>query len=264
MTITLFQVDSFAREPFKGNPAGVCVLDHPADEKWMQNLAMEMNLSETAFLWPERDEYRLRWFTPSFEIALCGHGTLAAAHILWEQKYLKEHEVAKFITKSGILSAQKRGTKIFMDFPSQPPKPCPVPPSLQDLSIGNILYCGTNYQDDLLVEIESEALVRDFQPKFDTLQSLARRGFIISAKSSHEGYDFVSRFFACDAGFDEDPVTGSAHCCLAPYWAEKLGKNNLVGLQTSKRSGFVGCELKSDRVILNGTALTIFRIELLI
>lgn len=261
--VTLFQVDSFSHAPFKGNPAGVCIVKQPMDEEWMQNVAMEMNLSETAFLWPEGDAYRLRWFTPTVEVALCGHATLAAAHILWEEKYLDKDKAAQFITKSGALSAYKKGAKIYLDFPSEPPSPCSPPPYLPDLVNGKIIYCGSNNQNDLLVEIESEELVRNFKPRFDILKTFTIRGLILTAQSKNKDYDFVSRFFASSVGVDEDPVTGSAHCCLAPYWAEKLGKLALTGFQASQRGGIVGCELNGDRVIINGTALTIFRIEMM-
>ncbi|MCA9508213.1 MAG: PhzF family phenazine biosynthesis protein [Myxococcales bacterium] len=263
MSIIVFQVDSFSSVPFKGNPAGVCVLNEPANEKWMQDIAMEMNLSETAFLWPQGNKYGLRWFTPSVEVNLCGHATLAAAHILWEQKYLSENETAKFITKSGLLSASKRGEKIYLDFPSQPPTQCLPPLLLTEAFDEKIVFCGNNHQNDFLLEFESEALVRNFKPKFDVLKKLAIRGLIVTAQSFNKDYDFVSRFFACGVGVDEDPVTGSTHCALAPYWSKKLASNNLVAFQASKRGGVVGCELKGDRVILSGAALTIFRIEML-
>ena len=263
MGIRGFKVDSFTAEPFTGNPAGVCLLNEPRDERWMQAVAREMNLSETAFLLPEGDGFSLRWFTPVAEVALCGHATLASAHILWEERILAPGDTARFFTKSGELRARRRGDLIEMDFPAKPEEPAEPPANLLEAMGAKPTYLGRNAFDYLLL-LESEAAVRAAAPDFGLLRSVDVRGVIVTAPATTPGYDFVSRFFAPAVGVDEDPVTGSAHCCLGPYWAEALGKLDLVGHQCSERGGTVRVAVRGDRVLLQGHAVTALKGELLV
>lgn len=265
MTIPIYQVDAFADKPFAGNPAGVCILDRPADEKWMQSVAMEMNLSETVFVVRREDgDFDLRWFTPAVEVALCGHATLATSHILWETGILKREEVAHYHTQSGVLQARQVDGLIELDFPSTPPEDCDTPDGLlQALGLESAIYIGQS-RFDYLVEVESEGIVRGLTPDFAKLLFFGVRGVMVTAISSSDEYDFVSRFFAPGAGIDEDPVTGSAHCALAPYWAAKLGKTELSAYQASARGGRLRCTLAGDRVKLAGSAITVLRGELTI
>ena len=263
MSWTIFQVDAFADRPFAGNPAGVCILEKPAPEKWMQVVAAEMNVAETAFLVRRTDgAYDLRWFTPTVEVDLCGHATLASAHILWEEKHLAPGDGAHFHTKSGPLRAWRDGQAIRMDFPSEPPAAEDPPPTLVEAVGASFTYAGRNRMD-WLVELADEAAVRAVRPALRPLAELGVRGVIVTARSATPERDFVSRFFAPAAGVDEDPVTGSAHCALAPYWAAKLGRPGLVGYQASARGGTVQCTLAGDRVVLGGTAVTVLRAKLL-
>lgn len=264
MSTSIYQVDAFAEKPFTGNPAGVCVLDAPADEAWMQSVAMEMNVSETAFVVRREDgDFDLRWFTPAVEVALCGHGTLATSHILYELGILKPDEVARYHTQSGLLQArQVDDGMIELDFPATPPEDCETPEGLLEaLGLQSAIYVGRP-RFDYLVEVDSEELVRTLTPDFARLTSLGVRGIIVTAKSDQAELDFVSRFFAPGAGINEDPVTGSAHCALTPYWANKLGQNELSAYQASKRGGGLKCTLAGDRVKLAGKAFTVLRGEL--
>jgi len=255
------QVDAFSAKPFAGNPAAVCVLAHAADKKWMQHVAREMNLSETAFLFRHDDAWNLRWFTPTVEIDLCGHATLASAHVLWEDGHLPPGAQARFDTKSGRLTADRRGEWIEMDFPSQPVQPAEPPDSLLEALGVRGKYVGRN-RTDYLVEVESEAEVRALHPDMTRLRALPMRGVIVTARASSAGFDFVSRFFAPGSGVDEDPVTGSAHCALAPYWSAQLNKTSMLGFQASSRGGVVAVRVAGDRVILGGQAVTVLRGEL--
>ena len=266
MTKTIYQVDSFTDAPFAGNPAGVCILPEPRDDHWMQNVAKEMNLSETAFL-VKQDEgyggYGLRWFTPAVEVDLCGHATLASAHILWETGELAADRQARFHTRSGLLTADKRaGGWIEMDFPAQPEERTDAPAGLSDALGVEPLYVGQS-QFDLLVEVESEAAVRAMQPSIALLEKIPARGVIVTSRAASDGFDFVSRFFAPRVGVNEDPVTGSAHCCLSPFWSKRLGRNELVGYQASARGGVVRVRLDGERVHIGGQAVTVLRCELL-
>ena len=231
----------------------------------MQNLAMEMNLAETAFLVPlEGGDFSLRWFTPVAEVALCGHATLASAHALWEEGVLEQDEVARFHTKSGLLTAERRNGLIELDFPVTREERTDAPEGLlESLRITNPVYVGRS-RFDYLVEVESEQLVRSLDPDHARLRTIPARGVAVTSRSDEEGVDFVSRFFAPGVGVDEDPVTGSAHCTLTPYWAERLGRTELLGYQASKRGGFVRVRLEGDRVKLGGQAVTIFRGMLLV
>jgi len=263
MSIKIFQVDAFTSEPFKGNPAAVCLLDGPQNEKWMQDVAREMCLPETAFLTPEGDGFRLRWFAPKAEVDLCGHATLASAHVLWVEGVLAEGETARFETRSGSLTAEKRGDLIEMDFPAEPERAVECSPPMLEAALGaQLCYVGEN-RFDLLVELDSEETLRHLRPNFSLLKKIPGRGVMVTSASNSPDYDFVSRFFAPSLGVDEDPVTGSAHCCLGPYWAEKLGKTELVGYQASERGGIVRVRIEGDRVILGGDAVTVMKGELI-
>ena len=280
MAIKIIQVDAFASVPFSGNPAAVCLLDRPRDDGWMQKVAAEMNLSETAFLTPAGDGggrggdggrgwegscFGLRWFAPKAEVDLCGHATLASAHVLWEEGILPAGETARFDTKSGSLTAEKRGGLIEMDFPAEPERPVKCSPPMLEAALGApFSYVGDN-RFDLLVELDGEETLRGLRPNFDILKKIPVRGVMVTAECDSPDYDFVSRFFAPSLGVDEDPVTGSAHCCLGPHWSRKLGKNELVGYQASKRGGVVRVRVGEDgkRVKIGGEAVTVLKGDLL-
>jgi PhzF family phenazine biosynthesis protein len=258
----IFQVDAFTDKPFAGNPAAVCILPEAAAEDWMQHLANEMNLSETAFLVRQEDGFNLRWFTPAVEVELCGHATLASAHILWEQGFLSSDRQARFFTRSGLLSALRKDQWIELDFPAEPEMQTEMPEALLKAFGVSVRYVGKN-RFDFLIELESAEAVRKMVPDFALLRSIAGRGFIVTSRSDSSQYDFISRFFAPAAGVNEDPVTGSAHCCLGPYWAKKLGRKELVGYQASARGGVVKVRVGGDRVYLGGQAVTVMRATLL-
>ncbi|HEY7388085.1 MAG TPA: PhzF family phenazine biosynthesis protein [Bryobacteraceae bacterium] len=265
MGVRIVQVDAFTNAPFAGNPAAVCVLPASPSEDWMRQVAREMNLSETAFLTPNSDGYNLRWFSPSVEVALCGHATLAGAHILWEDGHLPANVQARFHTRSGVLLADKRGEWIELDFPATPAELAGVPAGLL-AAIGaatedSALFVGKN-KFDYLVEVGSENLLRNLHPDFTMLRKVPVRGVIVTARSEAPEFDFVSRFFAPGSGIDEDPVTGSAHCALGPYWADRLGKSQLTAYQASSRGGIVRVTVKGNRVLLGGQAVTVLRGEL--
>lgn len=261
----IFQVDAFTDEPFRGNPAAVCLLEKPQPDSWMQDMAREMNLSETAFLLKIQEGFSLRWFTPKTEVSLCGHATLASAHILWEEEILQPAEEAIFLTKSGKLIASKKNNGIEMDFPSISVEDADAPKSLIGALKIKPSYIGRYVRSSgpsYLIEVESEDILKNMDPDFGRLGFEDAKAIIVTTISKSSCYDFVSRFFAPALGIDEDPVTGSAHCYLAPYWARKLQKNELVGYQASKRSGVVHCRVSGNRVFLKGKAVTIFRGEL--
>jgi predicted PhzF superfamily epimerase YddE/YHI9 len=262
MSLPLWQIDAFTDRPFRGNPAAVCLLPGPRPESWMQDVAREMNLSETAFLHPEADGYRLRWFTPAVEVDLCGHATLASAHALWEQGRLRPEEAARFHTRSGPLTAERHGAWVRLDFPATPCAPCAAPPGLLPALGVEARSVGQN-RFDYLVEVATEQAVREVRPDFAALARVPVRGVIVTAPATAPRFDFVSRFFAPASGVPEDPVTGSAHCCLAPFWGERLGKDDMLGCQVSARGGVVGVTLAGNRVYLRGQAVTVLRGELL-
>jgi PhzF family phenazine biosynthesis protein len=257
------QVDSFTDRPFGGNPAAVCILDAPADEGWMQLVAREMNLSETAFLHPEEDAFRLRWFTPMSEVDLCGHATLAAAHVLWEEGHLDSRAPARFQTRSGLLSATRDGPWIELDFPAEPVEPVEGPAWLPDALGTAVRHVGRNRMY-WLVEVGHEADVRGLTPDIGRLVSLPVRGVIVTA-AADEGasHDFVSRFFAPRVGIPEDPVCGSAHCALTPYWSRRLGMRSLLALQVSPRGGVLRLRDEGPRVVIGGQAVTVLVADLL-
>lgn len=229
----------------------------------MQNVAREMNLSETAFLLRQGDGFSLRWFTPAVEVDLCGHATLASAHILWEIGLLSPNESARFQTRSGLLTAQRQGDWIEMDFPAEPAKPADAPPELAAALGIEPRFVGRN-RFDYLVEVDSEEAVRIMQPDFNLLRAVPTRGVIATSRADSPEYDFVSRFFAPTVGIHEDPVTGSAHCCLGPFWRDRLGKEELIAYQASARGGIVRVHVRGDRVLLGGQAVTIWRGELIV
>jgi PhzF family phenazine biosynthesis protein len=261
MGTRITQVDAFSARPFAGNPAAVCLLSAGRAESWMRDVAAEMHLSETAFLEPCEDGFRLRWFTPAVEVDLCGHATLASAHVLWEEGRLAEDAEARFHTRSGLLTARRRGGGIEMDFPATPPQPAAAPAGLAE-ALGPPLLGSGRSRFDLLVEAESAAAVRAMRPDFTALARVECRGVIVTAASGDPPFDFVSRFFAPAAGVNEDPVTGSAHCCLGPFWGARLGKTEMTARQVSARGGTVRVRLAGDRVILAGQAVTVLRGEL--
>jgi PhzF family phenazine biosynthesis protein len=261
MGLRITQIDAFTERAFAGNPAAVCLLEQPREDSWMQLVAREMNLSETAFLLPRDGGFGLRWFTPTVEVDLCGHATLASAHFLWEQGHLGADQPARFHTRSGLLTAEKQGTWIEMDFPATPAEPCESAEVLESAlgvkaaSMGRTCF-------DYLAEVANEETVRALKPDLAALGRLKVRGVIVTSRASGSGYDFVSRFFAPASGIDEDPVTGSAHCCLGPFWKQRLGRDNLIGFQASTRGGFVRTRCVGDRVRISGQAVTVFRGEL--
>jgi PhzF family phenazine biosynthesis protein len=261
MGLKIFQADAFTDKAFAGNPAAVCILTDPRDDAWMQNLAREMNLSETAFLRKQEDGYGLRWFTPAVEVALCGHATLASAHILWETAMLAPREQARFHTLSGLLTAERKGDWIELNFPATPEQQATPPPRLMEALGVAPKYVGKS-KFDYLVEVEKEETVRNLKPDFGLLRAMQVRGVMVTSQATMAGYDFVSRFFAPGSGIDEDPVTGSAHCCLGPFWSKRLGKNELTAFQASRRGGTVRVRVRDDRVYLSGQAVTVFRGEL--
>jgi PhzF family phenazine biosynthesis protein len=260
---SLYVVDAFAERAFAGNPAGVCLLEEPAEEAWMQAVAREVNAAATGFACPEGGGLRLRWFTPAVEVALCGHATLATAHVLWETGQRPVTDEIVFQTRSGPLTARRDRDRVVLDFPAVRDEPCPAPPGLLEALRATARYVGKG-AFDYLVALEDEAAVRGLQPDLQKLQELAVRGVIVTGPSQDPAFDFVSRFFAPRSGIPEDAVTGSAHCCLGPYWSARLGKSALVGHQVSARGGVVRVEVRGDRVWLGGRAVTIARGELLI
>ncbi len=261
MGLRIVQVDAFTDTPFRGNPAAVCLVPEPQTDLWMQLVAREMNLSETAFLHRQKDGFSLRWFTPTVEVDLCGHATLASAHVLWEDGHLGPDQQARFHTRSGLLTADRRGAWIEMDFPAKREEPVPAPPGLAEALGVTPKYVGRN-QFDYLVEVEAEEAVRSLKPDHTALAKLPVRGVIVTSRAATHEFDFVSRFFAPGSGIPEDPVTGSAHCALGPFWAARLGKKELVAYQASTRGGVVRVRLADDRVLLGGQAVTVLRGEL--
>jgi predicted PhzF superfamily epimerase YddE/YHI9 len=261
----IYQVDAFTPKPFAGNPAAVCVLASAAQEDWMQKVALEMNLSETAFLFPEGDGYRLRWFTPTLEVSLCGHATLASSHVLWSEGFLPPAQPARFHTLSGLLTARREGGWIEMDFPAQPAVPCEKPEWLER-SLGVPVLTIARSNSAYLAEIAPGPALRALKPDLAAMERGLRRekliGVMVTCLSQDPDYDFLSRFFGPAAGVPEDPVTGSAHCALGPFWSQRLGKNPLVGFQASSRGGVVKVRCEGNRVFLGGQAVTVLRGDL--
>lgn len=263
MGVTITQVDAFTQTPFAGNPAAVCLLPEPGDEHWMQQVAREMNLSETAFLHRQENGFRLRWFTPAMEVDLCGHATLASAHVLWEAGYLRPEEQARFYTRSGLLTATQQGAWIELNFPVTAAMPADASLELEQALGITPVFLGQG-RSVYLVEVDSEATVRRLTPNFLLLEQVAARGVIVTSRSASSEYDFVSRYFAPRAGINEDPVTGSAHCALAPFWGARLGKSEMRAYQASPRGGVLRVRLEGERVVISGQAITVLRGELLV
>lgn len=262
MTLPLALIDAFTGEPFAGNPAAVTLLDRPRPAEWLQAVAREMNQAETAFLLRQDDGFGLRWFTPTVEVDLCGHATLASAHYVWEGEILGADQTVVFHTRSGPLTAGREGEWITLDFPATPATACQPPAALLPalgLTRGEIRRSRFDY----LVVVENPALVRRLEPDMGRVATIPSRGVIVTAPSDRPDADFISRFFAPQSGVNEDPVTGSAHCALAPYWAERLGRAELVGYQASPRGGIVRVRDAGERVWLGGQAVTTLRGTLL-
>ena len=249
----LYRCNSFIGPGCEGNPAGVCLLPAPRDEKLYRDIAVTMGCSETAFLYNEDGVFQLRWFTRAArEVDLCGHATLAASWVLWEKDFIAGGDPVNYRTRSGVLTAALKGQDIFMDFPVKPVVPLKVDEyPLAGLLGVKVLFMGKAWFD-LLVEIDNEDDIKQLKPDFKALSAISIRGIIITARARSKEYDFVSRFFAPSIGIDEDPVTGSAHCALADYWSKKLLKVKMIGYQASPEGGIVGVQYKKDRVTLSG------------
>jgi PhzF family phenazine biosynthesis protein len=262
VTVPLYQVDAFAATPFAGNPAGVCLLPAAADAGWMAAVAKETNLPATAFVHADGNCFGLRWFTATAELELCGHGTLASAHVLYEAGRVEHGQPVQFQSRSGLLTATARDGWITLDFPAMPERNVAPPPGLAEALGVELRYVGRS-KLDCLVEVADEAAVRDLRPDLTRLREVDARGIIVTSRSQTADRDFVSRFFAPSVGIAEDPVTGSAHCCLAPYWAAQLKKSELVAHQISARGGVLRLRLDGDRVGIAGQAVTVIRGQLL-
>lgn len=254
--IRCLQIDAFTDRPFAGNPAAVCLLDAEQDASWMQAVAAEMNLSETAFVRPLDDGYELRWFTPAVEVDLCGHATLAAAHALWTEGVIEGGRPIRFHTRSGLLTCTQADDVIELDFPATPVQAA-EPTEELSLALGvEPVFVGQS-TFDALVLVHREEIVRSLAPDFGSLRQLPMRGIIVTAAAADPRFDFVSRFFGPAVGIDEDPVTGSAHCCLGPFWSERLDKTVMTAYQASARGGVVRVRVSGNRVVLGGRAVTV-------
>ncbi len=261
MSIKMFQVDAFASGPFTGNPAAVCLMTEAATDQWLQSVAMEMNLSETAFVWKRGPGFHLRWFTPATEVELCGHATLAASHVLWEAGWASPGQAIEFDSLSGCLHSSQQEGKIYLDFPAKSISEVEEPVEIVE-SLGiKPLFCGKN-DFDFFFEVATRSEVETCTPDFPRLGALTERGAIVMAGNEDGDCDFVSRFFGPACGINEDPVTGSAHVGLAPYWSSRLENNELTGYQASSRGGYVHTRVDGDRVHLGGTAVTIVQGQL--
>ncbi|WP_028553137.1 PhzF family phenazine biosynthesis protein [Paenibacillus sp. UNC451MF] len=259
--ISIYTVDAFTSTPFTGNPAAVCILqEFPSDDAWLKKIAAEMNLSETAFLCPMEGvgNYQLRWFTPESEVDLCGHATLASAKVLWESGVAYRIEQLRFHTKSGLLTAKRVDGGIELNFPAERVAPAAIPPFLEE-AIGFKPEAVYSNRMDMLIEAENEQTLRDLKPDFHLLKDLPARGLIVTCRSDNPNYDFVSRCFYPALGINEDPVTGSAHCALAPYWQEKLDKKQLTAMQLSARTGELKLRVTENRVLMQGQAVIVVK-----
>lgn len=256
MNMPLFHVDAFTHQPFSGNPAAVCLLAAWKEDRWLQAVAKEMNLSETAFLVTNADGFDLRWFTPKMEVDLCGHATLASAHVLWHQGLADSSTPIHFSTKSGILKAVRQDDDIELDFPLKPEEETKAPTGLIEALGVSPKYVGTN-RSQYLIEIESESVLGRIAPDFKSLAKIPMRGVIVTSRSADPQFDFVSRYFAPGTGVDEDPVTGSAHCTLGDFWRKRFGKSTFWAFQASARGGVVKVRVKDDRAFLGGRAVIV-------
>lgn len=259
--IPIYTVDAFTSEPFTGNPAAVCMLNEfPEDDQWLQQIAAETNLPETAFLVDlGNGSYKLRWFTPKHEVDLCGHATLASAQVLWESGVAYHFNQLRFHTKSGVLTAKRLDDEIELNFPIEPPEPAVMPLSLTEALKGINPIAVYRNRLDYIVEVESEAAVRELAPDFNKLKDLPARGVLVTSRSDSEQFDFVARCFFTPVGIDEDPVTGSAYCGLAPYWKDKLGKTTFTAAQLSERGGMLRLQLTGDRLLIQGQAVIVVK-----
>lgn len=264
MSTPLAVIDAFTERPFAGNPAGVCLLVDERPREWLHAVARELNLSETAFLRRRPDgDWSLRWFTPADEERLCGHATLAAAHHLWSEGHHPADRQIRFHTLSGLLTADQRAGRIILDFPSEPPQSIPVPDGLAAALGAPVVAAGKN-RLDLFAELADEAAVRGLAPSMERLLTFKTRGIVVTARAAPgSDYDFISRFFAPDLGIPEDPVTGSAHCGLGPWWTGRLGKATMQAYQASPRGGAITVTVNGDRCLLEGGAVTVWKGELL-
>lgn len=262
----IYQVDAFTETPFTGNPAAVCIMDGPADEDWMQLIAREMNLSETAFIYPKLDGWHLRWFTPTSEEDICGHATIATAHLLWELEKIPKDKPVSFFSLSGRLVAEYEDGLVKVNLPNdvcEPVTPDQTPVGLAEALLINPVNV---YQDrhDYFMEVESEKIIREMRPNYrDLIQVDIPRAVIVTCKSETEGFDYLLRYFAPRMGIDEDPITGSVHCSLAPLWQKRLGKSDMVALQPSNRGGTIRVHVDEDRVSIYGKSVTVMKTELL-
>jgi PhzF family phenazine biosynthesis protein len=258
----LFQVDSFTAAPFAGNPAAVVLLESSRDPAWMRRVARETSMPATAFVVAEGDRFALRWFTRTVELDLCGHGTLAAAHVLWETERLAPDAASSFSTRSGTLTARREGAWIELDFPATAVSPLEAPAGLFE-ALGVVPRDVYKSRFDCLLELESEHALAALRPDFPRLRGIATRGVIVTSRAADPQWDFVSRFFAPSVGLDEDQVTGSAHCALAPYWSDRLGKATLRARQISERGGELRLGVEGERVRIAGQAVMVVRGEIL-
>lgn len=256
MNLPIYQVDAFTDQPFTGNPAAVVLLDQPREADFMQSVAREMNLSETAFVYPQEVGYHLQWFTPKVEVELCGHATLATAHVLWQTGLVNEKDQIRFSTRSGWLGAERKGDIIELDFPSAPLKEGEISEEIIK-AVGAVPDQVYISREKWLFEYGDEKTVRELKPNFSGLRERTGRGLVVTALSERPGIDFISRYFAPWVGINEDPVTGSAHCMLGPYWGKKLGKSSMIGYQASERGGTVYVRLSAERTYIGGKAVTV-------
>jgi PhzF family phenazine biosynthesis protein len=263
MGIPLYQVDAFTSEPFRGNPAGICLLESDASDDWMQAVAAEMNLSETAFLVKRDDAWHIRYFTPEVEIPLCGHTTVASAHVLWSEGIVADSQPVHFSAKGGEFIGTREDGRITIDFPAHTCDEAQPPVGLSDAIGATPASAHRIREGGWLIEFESEQTVATLSPDLLRLRSIKPGGLIATAQSSTRARDFVSRFFAPDIGIDEDPVTGVAHLALGPYWAKRLGKTEMTAVQLSRRTGTLRVRVADDRVYIMADAATVFRAELL-
>jgi len=258
------QVDAFTAEAFRGNPAAICVLPQEADPVWMQHVALEMNLSETAYLVPRADGFGLRWFTPTVEVDLCGHATVASAHVLWEQGIVPPDGECRFHTRSGLLTARRNADWIEVSFPLETVESIPGAQDAEAiLGVRSIAMAESKRLQYLVVEVDGEAAVRACAPDFSALLNVPYEGIIVTSRAgANEPYAVVSRFFAPRKGVNEDPATGSAHCILGPYWRAKLGQSAFLAHQASARGADIRVRVEAGRVVLGGQAVTVMRGEL--
>jgi len=264
MKHTIFQVDAFTSEAFKGNPAAVYITNKMPPAERMQNIAMEMNLSETAFVEPGEKDFKIRFFTPVSEVDLCGHATLSASHILYETGIVKPDKAIRFSSKAGELNISKKGSKIIMNFPVYSLRRIDIPSSFKEITGLDALELYQSDYDWKLVLVSSEEEVIKASPNPDAIRNAGLGELIVTAISSNNDYDFVVRCFVPDLGIGEDPVTGSAHCALAPFWNMKTGKNEFMSFQASSRTGSLDVRLLDGRVEIAGEAVTVLKAELLI